>query len=495
MPFPAFCAAFLRAFWTCLLITIICLSAESLVKCNDGWIIMLFLSLSLAVCIFAIICEVCIGRHSLRGTPIDQEKRHGLLRYLTLHSILGIFQMILSLFGIVIISNHQIPCSEGIHEENVPLICLSIVVISQLIDVLSLVCCCFMLSKSHDNQEMDDEMAVELWQRRCQTCMRAFHICCCNILGGGGNVGDELEAVGRAFTTIFHHDGFLDVTPSDVIAGLLLLRMEQREENSTASRRLLRFLSTNANPTLDKVQLNILEEGNAQPSQNCPPRPENGSRRGHRILKIENIEDRDLLQTISRCSVFALSIYTHLFYIFLNPLSGPCSLCGHAIFANGCLHCSKKSSNQISLYGVPPTNGDNCCSLHFAGAMAFTRHLHSKLIYASFESTPLKKPYAVFLDLEHKHIIITIRGTLTLEDWITNALHEPTEMIEVGEKWGFSGKGKWAHGGWVAAADWIRRDIEEKKIIQTILDGPDMPPDFNLNSHLVDGLPSEVLPF
>jgi hypothetical protein len=34
--------------------------------------------------------------------------------------------------------------------------------------------------------------------------------------------------VAKVLTTFFHHDGFLDVVPSDVVAGIILVRLQQR---------------------------------------------------------------------------------------------------------------------------------------------------------------------------------------------------------------------------------------------------------------------------
>jgi hypothetical protein len=49
----------------------------------------------------------------------------------------------------------------------------------------------------------------------------------CNLFGGAG-VGDDLATVGRVFSNFFHHEGFLDVVPSDVMAGFLLVRFQQK---------------------------------------------------------------------------------------------------------------------------------------------------------------------------------------------------------------------------------------------------------------------------
>ena len=50
------------------------------------------------------------------------------------------------------------------------------------------------------------------------------------------------------------------------------------------------------------------------------------------------------------------------------------------------------------------------------------------LIYASFTNDTIAKPFAVFVDFNNKQIIIAVRGTLSLEDCITDVLAEPEEV-------------------------------------------------------------------
>ena len=106
--------------------------------------------------------------------------------------------------------------------------------------------------------------------------------------------------------------------------------------------------------------------------------------------------------------------------------------------------------------------GDNRCGAHQSAVREILR-IYNKLEttdihYLSLINTTYAKPYAVFIDHESGSIVIAIRGTLSLEDCITDAMAQPVEMIEVGKKWGFDGKGKWGHGGMLRAADHIRTE-------------------------------------
>jgi sn1-specific diacylglycerol lipase len=54
------------------------------------------------------------------------------------------------------------------------------------------------------------------------------------------------------------------------------------------------------------------------------------------------------------------------------------------------------------------------------------------LIYANFSNEVTVKPYAVFVDHENQALIITVRGTLSLEDCITDAVAHPESLYESG---------------------------------------------------------------
>jgi hypothetical protein len=99
----------------------------------------------------------------------------------------------------------------------------------------------------------------------------------------------------------------------------------------------------------------------------------------------------------------------------------------------------------------------------------------AELIYVSYTVDVLRKPYAMFLDHKEEKVIISIRGTMFLEDLFTDVDYEATEMTEMGEKWGFNGKGRWAHAGCLKCADAMREDLDEIGILKAIV-GDHAPP-------------------
>ena len=61
-----------------------------------------------------------------------------------------------------------------------------------------------------------------------------------------------------------------------------------------------------------------------------------------------------------------------------------------------------------------------------------------------------------------------MRGSLSLEDCITDVIADPVEMAIAGETWGFQGKGKYAHGGFLSSALYIREELERSQVLTSV---------------------------
>ena len=46
-------------------------------------------------------------------------------------------------------------------------------------------------------------------------------------------------------------------------------------------------------------------------------------------------------------------------------------------------------------------------------------------------------PYALLLDRSRRAVVLTIRGTLSLEDCLTDAMADPASLRELAAAWGF----------------------------------------------------------
>ena len=69
--------------------------------------------------------------------------------------------------------------------------------------------------------------------------------------------------------------------------------------------------------------------------------------------------------------------------------------------------------------------GDNCFRAHEAALREFLHYKDFDLVYARFTNSVYDRPYAILVDHKWQCVVVTIRGTLSLEDCLTDANSEP----------------------------------------------------------------------
>ena len=72
---------------------------------------------------------------------------------------------------------------------------------------------------------------------------------------------------------------------------------------------------------------------------------------------------------------------------------------------------------------------------------------HAHLCYANFSNGIAATPYAILVDEEKKSVVVTVRGTLSLEDWAIDLQYVPLPLNDVGDTCGFDGKYHYCHKG------------------------------------------------
>ncbi|XP_037774367.1 diacylglycerol lipase-alpha-like [Penaeus monodon] len=82
------------------------------------------------------------------------------------------------------------------------------------------------------------------------------------------------------------------------------------------------------------------------------------------------------------------------------------------------------------------------------------------LVYVTYHVDVGETPFFVALDHRRRAIVISIRGTLSMKDVITdlNAESEPLPMDTIKDDW-------LGHKGMVSAAEYIRRKLREDDIL------------------------------
>ena len=111
-----------------------------------------------------------------------------------------------------------------------------------------------LLTDNSDEYDIAINLRNKKWSHRCQQICRMTQAVTCGLFGTISNMQDI--GCRRGPYKFFHHNGFLDVVPSDAVAGILLVRLQQRsffQQHTANAQNLHGFSITTAN-THDPAQ-------------------------------------------------------------------------------------------------------------------------------------------------------------------------------------------------------------------------------------------------
>lgn len=225
-----------RIMWMVILIIILSLDFKDFAICTNGIILLIYLFLTIVHLGFAFCLDCFTLNTSLLGTIVESEKRKGINGLLKVRFTLSLIQILYAIMGIVGLSyQSQVPCSAKRPRSNVNRFIFGIIITSQLLDSGIFLCCATMLIGTAPQTEMEIQQdTAESELARVENRFRKFLKSLENY-GCGGNLGakdinESIEEVATVITRYFHNHGFLDVVPSDIVAGILLVRTEQRTQ-------------------------------------------------------------------------------------------------------------------------------------------------------------------------------------------------------------------------------------------------------------------------
>eukprot|EP00816_Leptocylindrus_hargravesii_P010370 CAMPEP_0196822226 /NCGR_PEP_ID=MMETSP1362-20130617/82634_1 /TAXON_ID=163516 /ORGANISM="Leptocylindrus danicus, Strain CCMP1856" /LENGTH=736 /DNA_ID=CAMNT_0042201723 /DNA_START=96 /DNA_END=2307 /DNA_ORIENTATION=+ len=281
-----------------------------------------------------------------------------------------------------------------------------------------------------------------------------------------------------------------------------------------------------SNSAKNLVQLVNLHPTHNRPSTNiantAPTRP----------LLTENGYDVQVIEEGARFARHALAIYTWMLYVYMKPCTGLCSLMSHRCFhmtsssssssnaVNGggcccCVLCSSSASgggaNDVENHHEhedfnnnttsntnndhaataaaaeedeeaqeqqqPPRilrsiTSDNICSMHEAALLKHAGLNQSELVYAQFQSSFTHTPYSITIDHKWRSVVLSIRGTLSFEDCVTDVLVDPVALEDFARRWQCDEQtftGEFAHSGVISCSDWILKDLERHELLDQLL--------------------------
>ncbi len=472
---PAICFILTHAIWTALVIALTAITFNHLSDCSNGWVLQVYLLATIGLCGFSIISDSGIIYTSLQGSILESEKRVRVGDFLCLKVLIIVLQLCFAGFGIAVLAlGSETHCNQSDSRYQMSLAFVALVSVSQIIDSLFLMCCCYCLrsprskrrhrSLGQDQPFFQDDTALTVWESRCRWIMNYSRYLTCNLFGGKFIDKEGYEQVARVLVSLFHHEGFLDLVASDILAGLLLVRAEQRAHSrhlkvkAVGDKSYEVKMHTPRDPSVTKVQLNtspwskLLEEDHKNPEDSesitvTVPMPGNeisdddkNSHPSSSDIETGYQEQQYSLEEIENwyhAITYALGIYTHLMAIYMHPMSGLCRIsCGECMISpciDTCSHACSPSSTDDVTGQFAIIEGDNCCSTNYYGMKVLTKDMqkNSELIHVSYKNDTRNKPYGIFLDHEKEWVVVVVRGTLSLEDCITDAICESVEVRKI----------------------------------------------------------------
>ena len=382
----------------------------------------------------------------------------------------------------------------------------------------------------HFHNHNNVEMAEEMWRSRCEGCCRMMAVSTCFLFGGQGIVAHASEGGGEKFygdiarALADYFEGTLDVVPSDIALGFVMLRHTQAQRLLLARRETLQqSLGSRAGiythvtsaiggnvPAQNTSDTSLLfrwsrtpsspgvvdqEGGNSCLAQEAPisnsvsqtsETDESYETFSRQVLLPSNPDDVAVLEEGARFARHQLAIYTWILYYYMFPVTGTFRLVGQSIQGN--LGCKKKDDGESNVRhnasrsyepcSLNPdtearakntglrsaenhsiSTGDNCLRLHERTMLAHLGIEKSDVYYASFEAGFYETPYCIVIDRKWKSVVLSIRGSLTLEDCVVDVLLDPSPLDALGEKYKFDARGQYCHGGVLECTQWLHADL------------------------------------
>jgi len=142
------------------------------------------------------------------------------------------------------------------------------------------------------------------------------------------------------------------------------------------------------------------------------------------------------------------------------------------------IHRHPESEDYPDSCGDPETSGDTFCEWHKRALLLVAGIPEADLVYAEFNNKLSSVPYCILLDHELSLVVLSIRGSLSMEDIVTDTLVLPESLEEIGKRYGFDGRGQHCHAGVLACAKNVLRDLQKYRWLERLLE--QQYPDYSL---------------
>lgn len=354
---------------------------------------------------------------SSRGSIINTKPRDKIKKYLYARIAFFIFEMVWSFIGIVWLAKISwLACSKLIN-----LGVLANIIFSWVAFVFVLVILMVLFDPISHLPEHDITTKRHVLYTRLKS---LFCFCCC--LNPGNSRNKHYENSYRQISSILEmmfRGG--NLTPSDVLAGIVLLSKKEKDQFIREA----------------KIQKNYQINKFIRPDEQQLPKWMN-------------------INTAAYFIKYAVATYSWPYYIYMNNLRGFRELC-----------CSRCCLSEPLVNGIDSEElssgfilGDTKSQRNWRAFKFLSKIKDTDLIYANFKNDLFFVPFCILVDHFKKTIVVTIRGTLSIRDVITDITAE-CEYFDIDHL-----KHQPCHVGIHNTAVNILNDIKSLNLIEKALD-------------------------
>jgi sn1-specific diacylglycerol lipase len=116
--------------------------------------------------------------------------------------------------------------------------------------------------------------------------------------------------------------------------------------------------------------------------------------------------------------------------------------------------------------------GDTLMGCHEIALLKQAEIDGSRLKYAQFKQGYEESPYSITVDYEWKSVVLTIRGTLSLDDAVADLAIRPVLMDIWADRYGCEcARGEFCHNGVLNIADYICQDLDRHGVLEKLFAG------------------------
>ncbi|XP_005998437.1 diacylglycerol lipase-beta [Latimeria chalumnae] len=408
--FPGAFELFLRLIWWIGMLVLYSMHKGKF-ECNGGGLLHSYLIVLIILLAAIILVLSSIIYVSMQGTITNPGPRRSIPALIYVRATLYVPELIWACLGAIWVSDNSLGCEPSIVNAVTGAVVASWIILFFTLVVVLIVFDPLGSKKTeqfayYTEHNLESSQSAQLFYTAKSVATRVWEnriklLCCCVMQDNDSRAA--FTSVAQLFSDYFSDT---DLVPSDIAAGLSLLHQEQdKVEQSRDSE----VVVSHSPSSLMKEQLDIELENAAFYMQ------------------------------------FAVAAYGWPMYVYSNPLTGVCKLGSD---------CCRSRTPEYDIVG-----GDNL-GCHFSSMLQTTGLQYRDFIFISFHNQIYEIPFYVALVHKKETVLVSVRGTLSLKDVLTDLSADCEKLTIDGVP-----EGSFAHKGIIQAASYIYRKLVNDGIL------------------------------